>query len=185
MRVILGFAGEIASGKGTAAKHLVDKYGSGYFRFSTILRDVLKRMHLEESRENTQKLSTLMRQNFGEDILSKVISKDVLNDRHDIIAVDGVRRLSDIKYLKDVPVFRLVYIEADIEKRFERIVKRGENVDDKSKTLEQFKKDNEGEAEAQIKGLKAHADFVVDNNGAIAELYGKIDGIVEECRKEK
>ncbi len=182
-KIILGFAGEIASGKGTAAKYLVDKYGSGYFRFSTILRDVLKRLHLEESRENTQKLSTVLRQNFGEDILSKAISRDVLSDSHEIIAVDGVRRLSDIKYLKDVPGFRLIYIEADIGKRFERIVKRGENIDDKNKSFEQFKKDNEGEAEAQIKGLKAHADFVVDNNGAIAELYGKIDGIVEECRK--
>jgi dephospho-CoA kinase len=182
-KIILGFTGEIASGKGTAAKHMVEKYGSGYFRFSTILRDVLKRLHLEESRGNTQKLSTLLRQNFGEDILSRVISKDVADDRHEIIAVDGVRRLSDIKHLKDVRGFRLVYIEADIEKRFERIVKRGENVDDRNKTFEQFKKDNEGEAEAQIKGLKAHADFVVDNNCAIGELYGKIDGIVKECRK--
>ncbi len=181
-KIILGFAGEIASGKGTAAKYLVDKYGSGYFRFSTILRDVLKRMHLEESRKNTQKLSTLLRQNFGEDILSRVISKDVENDRHEIIAVDGVRRLSDIKYLKDIPGFRLVYIEADIRKRFERIVKRGENIDDKNKKFEQFKKDNEGEAETQIKGLKEHADFVIDNNGAIAELYGKIDKIIVECR---
>ncbi|TRZ54654.1 hypothetical protein D4Q76_01975 [archaeon] len=184
-KIILGFAGEIASGKGTAAKYIVEKYGSGYFRFSTILRDVLKRMHLKESRENAQKLSTALRQNFGEDILSKVISKDVLNDRHEIIAVDGVRRLSDIKYLKDLPGFRLVYIEADIEKRFERIVKRGENVDDRNKTLEQFRKDNEGEAEAQIKGLKARADFIVDNDGAIEELYGKIDSMIEKCRSKK
>ncbi len=180
-KIILGFAGEIASGKGTAAKYLVDKYGSGYFRFSTILRDVLKRLHLEESRENAQKLSTLLRQNFSEDILSKAISEDVLSDRHDIIAVDGVRRLSDIKYLKDLPGFRLVYIEADIEKRFERIVKRGENVDDKNKTFEEFVKDNNRETETQIRGMKNDADFAVDNNGAIAELYGKIDGIVEKC----
>jgi len=181
-KIILGFAGEIASGKGTAAKHLIDKYGSGYFRFSTIMRDVLKRLHLEESRENAQKASLALRQNFGEDILSKVISRDVENDGHEIIAVDGVRRLSDIKHLKNIPGFRLVYIEADIEKRFERIVKRGENVDDKNKTFEEFRKDSEREAETQIKGLKARADFVIDNNGAIAELYGKIDGIVEKLR---
>jgi len=58
-KIILGFAGEIASGKGTAAKYLAEKYGSGYFRFSTILRDVLKRLYLDESRENAQKISTV------------------------------------------------------------------------------------------------------------------------------
>ncbi len=161
-KIILGFAGEIAGGKGTAAKYLIDKYGSG-----------------------SQKISIALRQNFGEDILSKVISKDVENDGHEIIAVDGVRRLSDIKYLKGLPGFRLVYIEADIGKRYERIVLRGENVDDKNKTFEEFKKDNEGETETQIKGLKEHADFMVDNNGTIGELYEKIDGIVEKCGKEK
>ncbi len=183
-KIILGFAGEIASGKGTAAKYMIEKYGAGYYRFSTILRDLLKRLHLEESRENTQKISTILRQNFGEDILSKVISRDVAADTRGIIAVDGVRRLSDIKYLRDLPGFRLVYIEADIGKRFERILKRGENPDDKNKTLEQFKKDNEGEAETQIKGLKAHADFLIDNNGTFGRLYEQIDKIVERCKAE-
>lgn len=183
MKIILGFAGEIAGGKGTAAKYLIEKYGSGYYRFSTILRDLLKRLHLEESRENTQKISTVLRQNFGEDILSRVISEDVASDKNKIIAVDGVRRLSDIRYLKSLPGFRLVYIEADIRKRYERIVKRGENVDDRNKTFEQFRKDNEGEAEAQIKGLKSHAGFVVDNNGTVEQLYEKIDRIVEKCKK--
>ncbi len=182
-KIILGFAGEIASGKGTAAKYLIEKYGSGYYRFSSILRDLLKRLYLEESRENTQKISTILRQNFSEDILSKVISKDVLNDRHDIITVDGIRRLSDIKYLKELPGFKLVYIETDIEKRFERIVKRGENVDDRNKTFEEFRKDNEKESESQIKDLKSKADFVIDNNGTIEELYEQIDGIAEKCEK--
>lgn len=183
-KIILGFAGEIASGKGTAAKYLIEKYGSGYFQFSTILRDLLKRLHIEESRENTQKISTVLRQNFGEDILSKTISGDVASDSHGIIAVDGVRRLSDIKYLRTMQGFRLVYIEADIRKRFDRIVSHGENVDDRNKTFEEFEKDNAGEAESQIKGLKAHADFVVDNNGTVEQLYGQIDGIVGKCKEK-
>lgn len=182
-KIILGFAGEISSGKGTAAKYLVEKYAGSTHRFSTMLRDVASRMYLEENRENLQKISTIFRQNFSEDILSKVIFHDTQNDEHEVVAVDGVRRYSDIEYLKTLPEFKLVYVEASLEKRFERIVNRGENADDSSKTLEQLKKDQEQEAESQIRDLKNKADFVVNNDGTFDELYAQIDKIIEGSKK--
>lgn len=178
-KIILGIAGEIASGKGTTAKYICEKYNGNSHRFSTALRDVARRMYLEENRENLQKISTIFRENFFGDILSSVIARDVENDENEIIAIDGVRRLADIEYLKKLPEFKLVYIETDIEKRFERITSRGENSDDNSKTFKEFKKDNEREAERQIKDLKNHADFVIDNNGNFEDLYNQIDKIIK------
>ncbi len=93
-----------------------------------------------------------------------------------------MRRPADIKYLKEIPGFKLVYIEASIENRFERIKKRGENPDDATKTLEQFKKDQEGEADVQIRNMKEYADFVVDNNGTFEELYKQIDEIIKKMK---
>jgi len=177
-KIILGLAGEIASGKGTVAKYICEKYEGSSHRFSTMLRDVAKRMYLPENRENLQKISTIFRENFFDDILSSVIARDVENDSHEIIAIDGVRRLADIAYLQKLAGFKLIYIDADIKKRFERITKRGENSDDNGKTLEEFKKDHEREAELQIKDLKNKADFVVDNNGTFEELYAQIDKII-------
>jgi len=180
MKIILGLTGEIASGKGTVAKYIIKKYQGSSHRFSTILRDVAKRMHLEESRENLQKISTIFRQNFHDDILSEVIANDVTNDVHKVISIDGVRRLADTAYLTKLSDFKLIYIEADIKKRYERITKRGENSDDAQKTFEEFEKDHESEAELQIKELKNHADFIVDNNGSFENLYKQIDKIVEK-----
>ena len=179
-KIILGLAGEIASGKGTIAKYICEKHGGSSHRFSTILRDIANRMYLEESRENLQKISTIFRENFFGDILSSVIAKDVENDEHEIIAIDGVRRLADIEYLKKLSEFKLVYIEADIEKRYERITARGENTDDTTKTFEEFKKDHEREAELQIKDLKNHADFIINNNGNLEELYKQVDEIIKK-----
>lgn len=178
MKIILGLAGEIVSGKGTTAKYIINKYNGSSHRFSTMLRDVARRMYLEENRENLQKLSTIFRQNFHDDLLSMVIAKDVENDNHKIIAIDGVRRLADISYLKKIDGFKLVYIEAEIEKRFDRIIKRGENTDDAKKTFEEFKKDHKREAELQIKELKNHADYVIDNNDKFDDLYRQIDKII-------
>jgi dephospho-CoA kinase len=182
-KIVLGITGEIASGKGTVAKYLLEKYGASSHRFSTMLRDVAQRMHLEESRENLQKLSTLFRENFSDDLLSKVIYHDVVTDENEIIIIDGVRRMPDIEYLKKLPGFRLIYVDTAMEIRYERLLKRGENTDDSSKTLEEFKVDNEREAERRIKDLKMDASFVVDNNGSLEELYGKIDNVIKECKK--
>lgn len=180
-KIILGFAGEISCGKGTAAKYIVKKYNGNYHRFSTMLRDLARRMYIEENRDDLQKISTFFRQNFGEDIMSKVIYNDVKNDKQKIVVIDGVRRIMDIRYLKDLQGFKLVYIEADMEKRYERIIKRRENTDDAIKTFEEFKHDHKQESESQIKDLKKHADFVVDNNRTIEELYTQIDAIIKGC----
>jgi dephospho-CoA kinase len=182
-KIVLGIAGEIAGGKGTTAQYLVEKYGASTHKFSTALRDVAKRMYLEENRENLQKISTMMRENFDSNILSKVIFHDVENDACPVIAIDGVRRMADIEFLKKIPGFRLVYVDAGMEKRFERITGRGENSDDNGKTFEEFKKDNEREAERQIKDLKSKADFVMDNNGTLEELHAQIDNAIELCKE--
>jgi len=180
MRIILGLAGEIASGKGTISKYLAEKYGSNFYRFSGILRDVAKRAHLEENRENLQKISTMFREYFGSDILAKTIYLDVENDEHEMITVDGVRRFEDVEFLKKLPGFKLIYIEADLERRYERLTKRGENSDDAIKTFEGFKKDLKLEAELEIKALKNKADAVVENNGTREELYAQVDKIINQ-----
>lgn len=182
-KIILGLVAELAGGKGTVSKYVVEKYGGSSHRFSTMLRDILSRIYLPDSRENMQRLSTILRQNFGEDTLAKVMAEDVKKDKHKVIAVDGVRRPADIKYLKKILGFKLVFIETSIENRFERIKKRGENPDDSTKTLEQFKKDQEGEADAQIRSLKDQADYVIDNNGTFEELYQQVDEIINKMSK--
>jgi dephospho-CoA kinase len=181
-KIIIGLAGEIASGKGTAAKYIKEKYNGSSHRFSTVLRDVIRRMYLKENRENMQKISTMLRDYFGSDILSKIIYHDVENDSHEIVAIDGVRRLEDIEFLKNLSGFKLVYVEADMKKRYGRIKQRGENTDDAGKTFEEFENDHKKEAELEIKALKDKADMIVDNNGNFEDLYSQIDKIVESCK---
>ena len=179
-KLILGITGEMVSGKGTVAKHVVDAYQGASHRFSTILRDILDRVYVEQSRENLQNLSATLRKTFGEDVLAKSITHDVENDLHDIVVIDGIRRLPDIKYLKELPHFKLVYIEADMRVKYERLVKRGENSDDNTKTFEDFQKDHDGEAETQIRDLKNYANHTIENNESFSDLYKQIDEIIKE-----
>ena len=57
-KIIIGIAGEIASGKDTVSRYCVKKHGASMYRFSDVLRDILKRLHLEENRKNLDRKST-------------------------------------------------------------------------------------------------------------------------------
>lgn len=179
-KLILGFAGEIASGKGAAAKYLGERHGAKTFRFSTILRDVTRRLHLPEDRDHIQRMSTTLRKEFGEDLLAKVMFEDAKSAEDPLVVIDGVRRLEDVKYLRAIPEFKLCYITAPMRTRYERLVKRGENADDLTKTYEQFEEDHKREAELQIKQLEPFAAEVVDNSGTMPELYTQLDAIVKK-----
>src|SRR3989344_173429 len=178
-KIILGLVGPIASGKDTVKKYLGRKYGATGCRFSSILRDVLTRINLPHSRENLQVLSTILRQRFGEDILAKAIAAGAVKLKSNIVVVDGVRRLADIKFLKKAPDFVLVAIDADAKIRYGRLVKRKENIDDAKKTFKQFLKDHQYETELAIPMLMKKAKYKLDNNDSLADLHKQIDKLIK------
>src|SRR3989338_9548768 len=100
-KIVFGLIGPLASGKGTVAQYLRERHNAGSARFSSILRDILDRVYLPQTRENLQALSSSLRGQFGDDLLALAVAKDVERDEHDIVAVDGVRREPDIKHLKE------------------------------------------------------------------------------------
>ncbi len=178
MKKILGFTGLISSGKGTACKYLVKEYGAVSFKFSKILRDILDRAYLPHSRDNLVKISILMRETFGQDLLAKIIAKDIKDTDSELIIVDGVRRPDDIKYLKDIPGFKLVAVDTDEKIRYERLIQRTENTDDKTKTWEEFLEDHKKETEEYIPELIKNADITITNNTSLEELHKQLDKIV-------
>jgi len=181
-KLVIGFVGEMASGKGTACDYLIEKHHAGYYRFSTIMRDVLDRIHVPQTRVNMQILSRDLRQLFGEDLFAKIMTEDVKNDKNEIVCVDGIRRVADIKYLATLPDFHLIHIYADEKTRFKRITERSENSDDKNKTFEQFLKDQQGETELTIPQVVAEATIRVENNGSKEELAEKIEELLKKLR---
>ncbi len=181
-KLIIGLVGEISSGKGAVNKYLEKKYKARTFRFSTILRDVLDRIYFLNSRQNMQLLSTVLRQNFGENVLSKVMTKDVKKTEENIIAVDGIRRQADIEYLRKIKGFILVQIQVDSKIRYQRMIDRNENKGDTSKSYEKFLADSKEEADADIPEVMKTADYSLNNNGTISDLHKQIDKIIKSLK---
>ena len=180
--LIIGLVGEIASGKTTATDYLVKKYGAEPYKFSNMLRDILVRLHQETTRENLQKLSTAVRQLFGENVMSKAIVRDLAGASTPLVVAEGIRRLSDIEYLKEFPNFVIVAVDADARTRYERITQRSENADDRAKTWDDFVRESQQEPEQKIREVMNAAKYVLDNNGTIEKFYIEIDALMARLR---
>lgn len=183
-KIILGFVGHIASGKDACKKYIMEKYDASSHRYSTVLRDILNRLYLPIDRNNMQNLSLDLRTRFGGDLLGRVIIEDIIRDEHKMVIIDGIRRLDDTKILtKKFPNLYIIGIEVTAQTRYERMVKRNENVGDADKTFEQFLADDQKEAELEIPTVMAAAKYKLDNNGPFEELYAQIDKIIEKIKK--
>ena len=181
-KIVLGFVGELSSGKGTAVAYLKEKYGANTYSFSTMLRDILDRIYVEHKRDNMIDLSVFLRERFGEDTMAKTMAKDVQNDKTDIVAIEGIRRPADIEYLRKLPNFILVEITADQKTRFDRLKKRNQNPDDQTKTWEEFLADAKKPTEISIRDVAKQATIHIDNNGGLENLYEQLDEIVRRQR---
>ena len=177
-KIIIGIAGESGSGKDTVTGYLAERYGASHHKFSEVVRDIVARLGLELNRKNMDTVSMMLRQTFGEDTLSRVICHDVEADGSDLVVMDGVRRESDLKCVRNVPGFVLLFVETSLEKRYERIAGRRENADDASKTFEAFLEESKAEPQMQVRGLKEISDHVIANDGTLEELYAQADRIM-------
>lgn len=182
-KIIIGLTGPMASGKGTVKNYIVEKYKAKDCRFSTILRDILNRADVSICRDNLQKISTALRQLFGDDLLAKAITKDAQGLDSDIVVIDGVRRMTDIGHLLKLDNFILVSVDADIKNRYERLILRKENEDDKSKTFQGFLDDHKNEAEINIPEVMSYAKEKINNDGSLVDLYNQIDEIIKKYLK--
>ena len=133
-KIILAIVGSIGAGKGTAASYLERRYGARVFRSSAPLRNILGIMNQEISRENMQLLSKALRESFGQDIIAQIAARDMATFDGRISIYDGARRPEDFSALLSLPNFLLIFVEADIEVRYARVVARAENGGDSEKS---------------------------------------------------
>jgi len=174
---MFGLAGEMLSGKSLAAKFLVEHFAVKELRLSMILNNILDVLGLPQSRENQQKLARLLREQFGEQILAFTAAEYAEHAKEHTFLIDGIRKLEELNELKKRTDLRLIYVEAPLELRYQRLKQRTEKVGEHLKQIEEFITDHKAESEIDIPKLKQYANFVVQNTGDDAELHAQLTRI--------
>lgn len=178
--MIIALTGEKLAGKGTAASYLAEHHSAAVFRFSTVLNDILERLHQPITRKNLVELAQALRSIYGNDILAQILRTDIMSSASDFKIIDGMRYMAEFDLLNDLPEFTLVYITAPVELRFERTRTRTEKSDEASMSFEEFARRESDSTEQGIVDLATVASHTITNTGSFGELYAQLDSIVQQ-----
>lgn len=160
------------SGKDATADYLALKYGYNKYVLSDVLAEILRKNGKAVNKANMSALGDKLRKEEGMEAVARRLMERVRGER---VVIVGARSMAEVDFLKrKLRGAILVKVDAKREKRFERRSSEDPNI-----TEEFFARD---EIDLKNKGFEKvlkHADFVVENNGALWELHRKIDELTE------
>ncbi len=178
MKKLIGLSGEIGAGKDTFCKYIKENYQNvSVFRFSDALTEILKVFFDDIKRDDQQWLGFSLKERFGGDILVRALIKKVNNIKEGIIILNGVRAEGEAEAIKQNGG-QIIYVTADIKKRWERVCIRKEKADD-DVPYEQFLEKNKAQAELPITKIGQEADLKIENNGSLEEFQEKIKNLIK------
>lgn len=175
--MIIGISGTFGSGKDLAAEYLESK-GFQHISLADILREEATKRGLDHNRETLRTLSNEISEWEGGDKFAKVA---ISRKKNDNLVLSAVRKIGEVDYLKTFPDFKMLFIDAPLEIRYERLVSRSRAGENKM-TLEELKQKEElemsGKSSQRVDYCKKEADVIISNTGTVQEFYGKIDKIL-------
>lgn len=175
---VIGLTGPNSSGKGETAGILVNELGYRMLSLSDMLREEARRRGLEPVRDVLIPLGNELRRDRGAGVLAEMALERVSPPA----LVDSIRNPAEVAVLRRIPGFVLVAIDAPVELRHERSLRRARPGD--ARTLDEFlekeRRENTADPSAQqLTATAALADAVVRNEGSLDDLRREVLALVE------
>ena len=181
---VVGITGTIGSGKEIIREILLKKFNSYHVNISDIIKGEIEKKRGKLDRKTLQDMGNEMRQKYGSHILA-LLAIEYLPRAKELTVVTGIRNPAETEYLRKKfgQDYKLIAIDAPIEVRFERVLKRQQNND--PQTFEEFlsvdeRDQGKGEPESglQVRKCIEQADFKIINDGTIEDLEKKLNEII-------
>ncbi|MBI4139912.1 AAA family ATPase [Candidatus Woesearchaeota archaeon] len=175
--MIWGITGYPCAGKGEVSNILKER-GFTTLALSDLLRERLKILGVEITRQNLIDIANFMRERMDNNILMKIALQKIGANN---VIIEGIRHPEEVKELKKYEG-KLIFIQAAQEVRFARMIARNREKD--PSTWNDFLKE-EGQQEGtgkgsglRIKDCEEMADIVIENNGTFEELRERVEKIL-------
>jgi dCMP deaminase len=180
--MILGVSGPNAAGKGEAVAFLRARSFEVH-SLSDVLREELERRGEQETRERMIALGRELREQGGPGVLAERIASKLHAERNH--AVDSIRHPAEVEVLRQLhPSFRLIWIDAPLEQRFQRIRDRARSGDpetlDDLRRLEGAELGSADPAAQQLLAVRDLADERVENRSDLETLYSSLQAVLKK-----
>jgi dCMP deaminase len=184
--MIIGITGTLAAGKGTIVEYLKKK-GFGHYSVREFLIDEMKLRGMPINRDSMVIMANYLREKNSPSYIAEKIYERASQKGGDFI-IESLRSVGEVEALRKKNDFYLFGVDADIEKRYERAMARGNETDHVS--FEKFVSDEERELEnldptkQNLKGCIERADFRFENNGTVEEFHGELEKALSLIRSK-
>jgi predicted RNA binding protein with dsRBD fold (UPF0201 family)/dephospho-CoA kinase len=183
MRVI-AFVGLPLSGKTTASK-IAEEMEIPVVCMGDVVREEAKRRGLPQTDEVLGSIANELREKEGMDAIAKRCIPTVRERGKDfgVVVVDGIRGIAEVERFKKEfgDDFVLISIEAPLEVRFQRALKRKRSDDIKS--VEELEERDKRELSWNMGEAMRVANFTVENVGSLNDFKEKIKVLLENLAK--
>jgi len=177
---IIAFVGMPAAGK-SVASDVVKEQKIDVVNMGDVIRDEVKARGLEPTDANTGGVANDLRDREGMDAVAKRCVPKIEALGKELVVVDGVRGIAEVIFFKDHfgEDFTLVFIDAPLEMRFERVSSRGRS--DDMTDIEALKIRDERELGWGLAEAIKVANITVENTSTIDEFKEDIKTILENA----
>lgn len=188
-KIVIALIGMPGSGKTEASEVISEETRASTVVMGDIIREETLKRGLELNPENIGFVSVELRKEYGDDVIAKLCIEKIKEIKNDIVIVEGVRSLAEIRAFKEkIPNFYTILIETSQKTRFERLKKRGRS--DDSISWDTFVKRDERELGFGIGKAIETADFCIVNEKDNLETFkekvrNSIRSLINQIFEEK
>ena len=180
--MIIGVAGRNGAGKGEFVQFL-EARSFTVLSLSDAIREELAARGLEETRERMIEVGQEMRRQSGPGALAQRLVSGLQPDRN--YAIDSIRHPVEVEILRNCgQAFHLVWIDAKLETRFERMQARGRNGDPTTvaelEVLEARERGSDDPNAQQLDAVQAEASFTIGNDSTLEDFQEEIKAWVRK-----
>jgi dCMP deaminase len=184
--MIIGIAGRNGAGKGEFVKYLAARSFS-VLSLSDAIRQELVSRGLSETRERMIEVGQEMRRRSGPGALAQSLVRQLQSDRN--YAIDSIRHPVEVEILRHHAEshgheFRLVWVDAKLETRFDRMQARKRPGDPTSiaklEELEARERGSEDPNAQQLDAVEDEADVRLTNDSSLDAFHDQIQSWVGE-----
>lgn len=165
-RLFVCVAGFPGAGKGVVAS-VARRLGLPVVVMGDVVREEVKKRGLEPTVENLVKVASELRKAYGPKIIAVKTVEKVLATPHKLVVIDGVRSPYELEVFRQHGIVVVVWVEASLQTRFERLSKRGRPGD--PRTIWELKQRDSVEERWGLRLVQVVADFTIVNEGVLEE----------------